>query len=88
MTLRNSRCSSAIPFHGLGVGRELLLRLIWAAREAGLKKIVGYVLSDNYPMLDLCRKLRFQLHWSPDEGAMQAEMDLSTGAAAAQILVA
>lgn len=76
------------PFHGLGVGRELLRRLIRAAREAGLKKIIGYVLSDNFPMLELCRKLKFQIHWEADEGAMQAEMDLSSDAANAQILVA
>ena len=76
------------PFQGRGVGSELLARLIRAARAAGLKKIIGLVLGENHPMRDLCRKLKFDVRWDAEEGALRAELELTGDPEVTQILVA
>ena len=42
-----------------GLGRHLLGRLIAIARDRGVKRLVGRVLAENRPMLDLTRSLGF-----------------------------
>lgn len=43
-----------------GLGRHLLTRLIDIAQERGVKRLVGEVLAENYPMLDLTASLGFR----------------------------
>ena len=47
-------------WQGQGLGRQLLGRLVNAARGRGIKRLVGATLSDNTAMLQLGRKLGFK----------------------------
>jgi acetyltransferase len=51
----------ADPWHGKGLGSKLMGRLIEVAREMGVKRLRGDVLSGNHPMLALMEKLGFAL---------------------------
>ena len=44
-----------------GLGRALLERLCAAARDAGYEALYGHVLTDNLEMLELARKLGFEV---------------------------
>ncbi|TAN08706.1 MAG: bifunctional acyl-CoA synthetase/GNAT family N-acetyltransferase [Rhodanobacteraceae bacterium] len=46
---------------GHGIGRRLMKVIIDYATSIGIREITGFVLSDNLPMLALCRDLGFQL---------------------------
>jgi acetyltransferase len=52
---------------GHGVATHLMHRLFDWARQHGVKEVVGEILADNEPMLDLARFLGFTLHFSPDD---------------------
>jgi len=60
-----NRCEFSIsvsdPFHGEGVGSQLMLSLIKHATQKGFKEIYGYVLSNNTPMLELMEHLGFRI---------------------------
>jgi acetyltransferase len=61
-----------------GLGRHLMERLIAIARERGVQQLMGLVLRENTPMLNLMRSLGF----SPPAGSMtddavQVTMDLA-----------
>ncbi len=63
---------------GHGLGRFLMERLFDWAREKGVRKIVGQVLSDNAPMLAFVRRLGFTLRRSAgEEGVVVAELDMA-----------
>jgi acetyltransferase len=66
----------ADPWHGKGLGSKLMERIIYAAREMGVKRLRGDVLSGNHPMLALMSKMGFAL--KKDEGGetVQVEMNL------------
>src|SRR5207247_1127870 len=49
----------ADPFQGKGLGHHLLERLIAVAKDRGVKRLVGLVLCENRPMLDLVRSFGF-----------------------------
>jgi RimJ/RimL family protein N-acetyltransferase len=49
----------ADAWQGLGLGRELMSRLIVAARRYGVRKLSGHVLATNTGMLALARRLGF-----------------------------
>ena len=51
----------------LGLGAELMRRLVATCRERGLAEIWGYVLVENRPMLRLCSELGFTSRMVPDE---------------------
>jgi acetyltransferase len=51
----------------LGLGAELMRRLVATCRERGLTEIWGYVLVENRPMLRLCSELGFTSRMVPDE---------------------
>jgi acetyltransferase len=64
---------------GLGLGRQLLRRLIRVAREKGWRKVMGHILPDNRSMLHLSEKLgfkRIQLFGSP---VVRMELDVMPG---------
>lgn len=51
----------------LGLGAELMRRLVATCRERGLAELWGYVLVENRPMLRLCSELGFTSRMIPDE---------------------
>ena len=54
-------------WHGMGLASSLMRALIRDACTRGLKRMEGYVLAQNRSMLDLARRLRFDVKDS-DEG--------------------
>ena len=66
----------ADPWHGRGLGSKLMERLIYAAREMGVKRLRGDVLSGNHPMLALMSKLGFALKKDQGGETVQVEMTL------------
>lgn len=50
----------ADAWQGRGLGGDLMLRLIAAARQLGLRKLSGITLSTNVAMLSLARRLGFR----------------------------
>jgi len=61
----------AEAWHGKGLGRRMLERLIEVARSRGLKAMVGHVLAVNQSMLALCGKLGFEVSDHPDDGTLK-----------------
>jgi len=63
---RSAECAVAVrsDWHGRGVGQLLMARLIEAAQQAGISELVGLVLHENKPMLNMCRKLGFSIRRS------------------------
>jgi acetyltransferase len=57
--------SVADQFHGLGLGKLLLDRLVCAASRAGLGRLVGDTLAMNNKMLRLARKTGFTVTSDP-----------------------
>jgi acetyltransferase len=56
-----------------GLGRHLMQRLITIARERGVKKLVGFVLRENTPMLDLTTSLGFTPPVTVDQDVVRVE---------------
>jgi acetyltransferase len=59
-----------LDWKGRGIGYVLMTRLIEAARQAGIGELVGDVLRENKPMLDMCRALGFALAANPSDAAL------------------
>jgi acetyltransferase len=57
----------ADAFHGKGLGQKLMVSLMEAAREKGLNKIEGEVLSNNHNMIKLMTRLGFAAKSSEDD---------------------
>lgn len=62
------------PWQGLGVGAELLRRLILIAQKRGIKTIWGLVMRQNKGMIELARKLGFSM--TVEDGGSQLEIRL------------
>ena len=63
---------------GRGVGYLLMTRLISIARQWGIGELVGEVLRENEPMLQMCRELNFAVAPEPGDAAlMQVSKKLS-----------
>jgi|SRR5579872_200058 acetyltransferase len=67
----------ADPYQRLGIGTQLLCRLIEIARQEGIHRMVAEMLPDNFDIQALFRKCGFRL-CSIDQGVgeMQAVLDL------------
>jgi acetyltransferase len=52
---------------GHGVAAHLMRRLLEWARQHGVQDVMGEILADNEPMLDLARFLGFTLQFSHDD---------------------
>jgi len=52
---------------GYGLGALLMQRLVDECRRRGLSRVWGYVLIENRPMLDLCRRLGFRRQATLDD---------------------
>ena len=67
--LDNLRAEYAIAvrsdWKGRGLGYLLMTRLIDIARQGGIGELVGEVLRENVPMLQMCRKLDFAVSPEP-----------------------
>ena len=57
-------------WQGRGVGYLLMTRLIDIARQWGIGELVGEVLRENGPMLEMCRALGFAIAPDPDDAAI------------------
>jgi acetyltransferase len=72
--LDNSRAEYAIAVRSdwkrRGLGYLLMTRLIDIARQRGISELVGEVLRENMPMLQMCRKLGFALSSEPVDFAI------------------
>jgi acetyltransferase len=67
----------ADDWQGIGLGRELLIRLGTHARRSGLRRLYGDILRDNAPMIGLVRSLGGRVRSHPDDrSAMRAIFDL------------
>jgi acetyltransferase len=78
----NRRAEYAIAvrsdWKGRGVGYLLMRRLIDIARQRGIGELVGEVLRENEPMLQMCRELDFTIAPDPgDPGVMQVTKRLA-----------
>jgi acetyltransferase len=63
-------------YHHLGLGTELLRRLVQIGRDEGVARIIACIHPENAGMQGVCRKLGFTLHYSTTEGIVQAEIAL------------
>ena len=52
-----------------GLGREMMARLIEAARSRGYRTLEGRVLGTNVPMLQFCERLGFSVAFDPEDMA-------------------
>ena len=57
-------------WQGRGVGYLLMTRLIDIARQRGIGELVGEVLHENEPMLQMCRELGFSIVQQPTDPAI------------------
>ena len=66
----------ADSWQGRGIGKRLLGNLAGVARRRGLKRLYGDILGTNRPMLELVRKLGFELERHEDATLTRASLDL------------
>jgi len=66
----------ADAWQGRGIGRRLLAKLIEAAGRRGVKRLYGDILATNRPMLELARKLGFELGRHEDATITRALLNL------------
>ena len=64
---------------GRGVGYLLMTRLIAVARQAGIGELVGAVLRENRPMLEMCAGLGFTIAADPSDAAAMTVRKLLRG---------
>jgi acetyltransferase len=78
----NARAEFAIivrsDLKGQGLGHALLEKTIRYCRARGTRELVGQVLPDNLPMLDLAASLGFSRHWLPLDRAIEVRLPLGT----------
>jgi len=63
-------------YQGLGLGSELLRRLIQVGRDEKLNQIVGYILPENRDMQRVSEKLGFKHHYSIQDQLVKVELVL------------
>jgi len=66
----------ADSWQGRGIGSRLLGKLIEAAHRRRVKRLYGDILATNRPMLELARKLGFELGRHEDPTITRALLDL------------
>ena len=65
----------ADQFQGMGLGTELLRRLVQIGRDEKVSRIFGEILVENEPMRNVCHRLGFGFR-PPRSGVVTAEIDL------------
>ncbi len=61
-------------FHGRGLGKELLARLVVVGGEEKLSTLKADILPDNRDVMRICEKLGFTLHHSVEDEVVKAEL--------------
>lgn len=64
------------PWQGLGIGAQLLSRLIFIAGDRRIKTIWGLIQRENKNMLELARKLNFKILSDPDDPQVEATLTM------------
>jgi acetyltransferase len=64
------------PYQGLGLGTELVRRLIAAARDEKLQQIIAHILPENAGMRALAERFGFQIRPAEDPSVVVAVLDL------------
>lgn len=59
-----------------GIGTELLRRLVAIGRVEGVRRIIGYILSENDAMLKICKRLGFSTRYDIGDPMQTARLDL------------
>ena len=62
---------------GLGLGTELMRRLIHIGREEGLQRLESMMTEDNEMMQHICKNLGFEIKPIKDEGMVVAQLELN-----------
>jgi acetyltransferase len=62
-------------WHGLGLGGELLNRLVQIGRDEKLDRITGQIMSENQAMQHLCKRIGFSVTYNQDNKGFTAEFD-------------
>jgi acetyltransferase len=65
---------------GLGLGRQLLMKMIGYARAQGLTRLTGITMPNNRGMVTLAQKLGFKVDVQIDEGIVNLTLPLQDGA--------
>jgi acetyltransferase len=65
-------------WHGLGLGTELLSRLVRIGRDEKLDRIVGQILPENHAMQHICKKVGFKVEYNNDNHGFIAEYVFNT----------
>jgi acetyltransferase len=60
-------------FHGRGLGKELLARLMIVGADEKLSALKADILPDNHDVMRICEKLGFTLHHSVEDEVVKAE---------------
>jgi acetyltransferase len=68
------------PWQGKGVGAALMVGLLGVARERGMEKLFGIVLSENRQMIALARKTGFRVAFDRGNGQYRIDLDLRKAA--------
>ncbi|MDR3401089.1 MAG: bifunctional acetate--CoA ligase family protein/GNAT family N-acetyltransferase [Chthoniobacter sp.] len=66
----------ADTWQGHGLGGQLLESLVRVGRAEKMQRITGTILQSNHAMLDLCRRLGFELRRDPDDSVVTADLKL------------
>ncbi|MGD1085705.1 MAG: bifunctional acetate--CoA ligase family protein/GNAT family N-acetyltransferase, partial [Verrucomicrobiota bacterium] len=61
------------PWQGLGLGTELLRRVVQVGREEKLQRIIGHILPENHVMNQTCQKVGFKVGRDGDQNDLLAE---------------
>ena len=64
-------------FQGKGLGTELLRRLVEIGRKERVGRLVGYILADNRPMLNVSRRLGFRHEHASGDPTVASIIDLA-----------
>ncbi|MGZ3392486.1 MAG: GNAT family N-acetyltransferase, partial [Isosphaeraceae bacterium] len=64
------------PYQGLGLGTELVSRLLQVGRDENISRIFGDILPENIEMQRICEKLHFELTHNVKESLIRATTKL------------
>ncbi len=64
------------PYQGLGLGTELLSRLLQVGRNENINRIFGDILPENIEMQRICEKLHFEMTHNVKESLIRASTKL------------
>ena len=63
-------------WQGKGLGTKLLGDLLTIGRTEGLKRVIGYILPENYVMQRIYRKLGFEVRYDTSRDVFRTEIEL------------